>query len=228
MFTRFAVLALALVPLAASAQPMPMRAPGGVVPATAGITVQGHGTVRYPVKSVSFIAQARGNPDEAGALAMLRGAGVDDPTLGPIGSQLYNGPQTTLRGTIHDVTRAKLDRLAKAAADYVRAHPGANVDNVNFFTTSEGCVAHEQEARTAAVADARRKAQALAALAGVTIEGVAGVYESGGCPSAEGAQPYGPQGVPIDLGTLTASVYVVDTVTFTIAQGAPGTRRRTL
>src|ERR1700736_2323066 len=156
MVTRFAVLALALLPLAASAQPMqipiPARSAGGV--AAAGITVQGHGTVRYPVKTVSFIAQARGNPDEAGAVAMLRGAGVDDPVLGPIGAQMYNSPQTTLRGTIHDVTRAKLDRLAKAAADYVRTHAGASVDNVNFFTTSEGCVAHEQEARTAAVADA--------------------------------------------------------------------------
>jgi len=229
MMRRAAVFALALLPLAASAQPVPMR-PGAPGSSPQGITVQGRATVRYAVKTVQFVGTAHGNPDEAGALAAMRAAGVDDPVVGPLGSQMNSNAPTILRGTVRDVSQAKLARLSRAAADYGRAHPGASLDRVDFFAAPETCAPHEQEARSAALADARRKAQALAALAGVTLEGVVAVNEAGGCPSpADSGYPMAAQyGQPIDIGTLTASVAITEYVTFAISQGTPANRRRTL
>jgi Protein of unknown function (DUF541) len=229
MMKRLAVLGLMLLPLAASAQvpqSLPSRAflggPGGA----AGITVQGHGLVKFTVKTLAFVANARGPADEAGALAAMRAAGIDDAAVGPVGSQLYASNATTLRGTIRDVSRAKLDRIAQAAAAYVRAHPGVSLDNVNFFPHADDCPAQEQAARAAAIADARRKAQALAALADVTIEGVLAVNENSvGCPI--GDQPFG-GAVSFDVTTLTASIGMSESVTFAIVQGGASVRRRTL
>jgi hypothetical protein len=220
-----AVTALALLPLATSAQ-VPLPARGGGPGITAGITVQGHATVRYPVKTVQFTAQVHGAADEAGVIAAMRAAGIDDPVVGPAGSQLYRGNQSLLRGTIREVSRAKLEHVGQAAAQYVSSHPGAALDGVNFAATPEDCAAHEQAARGAALDDARHRADAIAAHAGVAIGGVAAVSESGGCP-------YGPDGMlgvfgsqQLDLGRLTASVTVLETVTFSIATATGPSRRR--
>jgi hypothetical protein len=177
-----------------------------------------------------FFAQTRGNADEPAVLAAMRAAGIDDPVIGPAGSQINNSPQTMLRGTVRDVTRAKLDRIAHAGLAYVLAHPGTAVDNVNFFAVADGCAQHEQEARVAAIADARRKAQALAALADVALDGIATVNENGGCPATGDVpmQGYGPSGLPLDLGTLTATISITENVTFAISSPPPPARRRTL
>jgi hypothetical protein len=223
MKIRLAVLAMVLLPLTASAQaPIPFR-----VPDTAGgITVTGFGFARIAVKTVKFSAQVRGFPDEAGALAAMRAAGIEEPLIGPSGPILPSGNQTLLRGTVRDVTRAKLDRLGEAAAAYVRAHPGSSVDSVYFQPLLDDCAAHEQAARTAALAEARRKADAIAALAKVSIDGVAAVTENGGCPLSidrgNGSQ------IEFDIGSLTATISVYDNVTFAISPGAASTRRRTL
>jgi hypothetical protein len=228
MKMRLVVLALVLLPLAASAQappaqPAPFRVPGSA----GGITVSGHGSVTVAVKTVQFIAQARGLPDEAGALAAMRAAGIDDPVVGPVGPQISSGNQAVLRGTIRGVTRAKLDRMGEAAASYVRAHPGSSLDNVVFSPVLDDCAASEQTARAAAMADARRKADALAALAGVSIDGVAAVNENGGCPITTDRNRYGGPG-DFDIGTLTSIIGVYENVTFAITPGTPSTRRRTL
>ncbi|MDQ6925906.1 MAG: hypothetical protein M3154_06695, partial [Candidatus Eremiobacteraeota bacterium] len=159
MKKRLVVLALVLLPLAASAQApaVPFRIPGSA----GGITVNGHGSVAVAVKTVQFTAQVRGVADEAGALAAMRAAGIDDPLVGPAGPQISAGNQALLRGTIRGVTRAKLDRMGEAAASYVSAHPGSAVDNVVFNPVLGDCAASEQAARAAAMADARRKADAL-------------------------------------------------------------------
>ena len=187
---------------------------------------------RFPVKTVTFVAYARGNADEAAVLAAMRAAGIDDPVIGPPGSQIGNGGQMMVRGTIHDVSRAKLDRISRAAMAYMVAHPGATVDNVNFAAAADDCAQYEQTARAAAFADARRRAQAIAALADVTLEGVAAVSEIGGCPlPVESAvQPYTQGAVPFDLGTLTATISVTESITFAITPApAPApARRRTL
>jgi hypothetical protein len=231
MFKRCAVFVLVLLPLAASAQsqvPVPRAGPGASAPQ--GIAVQGRGVVRYPVKTVTFIAQTRGNADEAAVLAVMRAAGVDDPVIGPAGSQINNGPQTMLRGTIRDVSRAKLDRIAHAGMAYALAHPGTAIDSVNFFAAADECAQHEQMARAAAIADARRKAQALAALTDVALDGIVAVGESGGCPAAGEApsQPFGGGNIPFDLGTLTATISINESVTFATVPAATPARRRTL
>lgn len=227
MLKRIAVLGIVLLPLVASAQvPVPPRNFGGALSAATGITVQGHGAVRFPVKDVQFIAQAHGDADDAAVLAALRAAGVENPVIGPTGPQLYANASTTLRGTVRDATRAKLESLGRAAGAYMLAHPGTRLDNVSFSVPNDACAPHEQGARSAAIADARRKAQALAALTGVTVEGVAAVSEFGGCPGpAENFQ--GPQG-QLDLGTLTSTVVVTENVTFTTAPASGSQPRRPL
>jgi uncharacterized protein YggE len=223
MKMRLAVLAVVLLPLAASAQGAPApRAPG-----PGGITVQGYGSVRIAVKAVQLTAQVRGVVDEANALAALRAAGVEDPAIGPNGSRIGNGTQVLVRGTIRGVTHAKLDHIAEAAAAYVAAHPGLAIDNVAFFARLDDCAQSEQTARAAALADARRKADAIALLASVSIDGVATVNENGGCPPATADPGYGGQG-QLDLGTLTSTIVVYEYVTFAISPGTASTRRRTL
>jgi hypothetical protein len=234
LLKRCAVLVFALMPLAASAQ-----APAGLqrigpgvpgAPGAGGITVQARAVVRYPVKTLSFLANTRGNADEPAVIAAMRAAGIDDPVIGPMGSQMNNGTQAMARGVIHDVTRAKLDRIGLAAAAYMAAHPGTTVDNVSFYAVTDDCAAREQAARAAALADARRKAEAIAALAGVALDGVAAVNESGGCPAAGDSPlpPFAQGGSPFDLATLTASVSVVENVTFAIVPGAATARRKAL
>ena len=227
MLKRIAVLGIVLLPLAASAQvPVTPRNIPGALSGAAGITVQGRGAVRFPVKDVQFIAQAHGDADEAAVLAALRAAGVENPAIGPAGPQLYANASTTLRGTVRDVSRAKLESLGRAAAAYMLAHPGTRLDGVNFSVPNEACAPHEQEARAAAVADARRKAQSLAALTGMTVEGVAAVSEFGGCPGpTENFQ--GPQG-QLDLGTLTSTVVITENVTFVTAPASGSLPRRPL
>jgi uncharacterized protein YggE len=222
MKKRLAVLAMVLLPVAASAQGPPIpRSPNA-----GGIIVQGYGSVRIPVKSVQLIAQVRGVVDETSALAALRAAGVEDPAMGPNGPRIGSGTQLLVRGTIHGVTRAKLDRVGEAAVAYMAAHPGTTVDNVAFSPRLDDCAPAEQTARAAAFADARRKADAIAALAGVSIDGVATVSESGGCPATTDSG-YGGQG-QFDLGTLTSTIVVNEYVTFAISPGTASTRRRTL
>jgi uncharacterized protein YggE len=224
MKKRLAFAVLALLPLAASAQvPIPGR------PATAGgITVQGRGSARYPVKTVQFAAQVRGVADEASVLSAMRAAGIDDPVLGPQGSMISRGTGSLVRGTIREVTQAKLERIGVAATQYIAAHPGAALDNVVLFPTPEECAVHEQVARTAALADARHKADAIAALAGVSIDSVAAVNENGGCPYGTDTayQAYG--NAQLDVARLTATVTVLESVTYAISTATGPTRRRPL
>jgi len=221
MKMRVAFLAMLLLPVAASAQAPPS------VPRPGGITVAGYGTVRVAVKTVQFTAQARGNVDEASALAAMRAAGVDDPSVGPFGPRISNGTQVLVRGTVRGVTHAKLDRIGEAAAAYVAAHPGVTLDNVVFSPRLDDCLPSEQTARAAALADARRRADAIAALAGVSIDGVASVNENGGCPTMP-ENSFNGGGGPFDLGTLTSTITVYEYVTFAISPGTASTRRRTL
>jgi hypothetical protein len=209
MIKRVAILVFALLPVGASAQALPVPVRTGP---PAGITVVGHGT--------------RGDVDDAAVLAALRAAGVVDPSIGPAGASVSSNAGTVLRGTITAVTREKLDRIAHAAADFVHQHPGSSVDNVTFAPRLDDCSKPEQAARTAALADARRKAQAIAALSGLSIGGIDAISETGGCPALPDGPPAGP-GLPFDLATLTTMIAVYDTVTYAIAP-PNGARRRTL
>ncbi len=221
MMKRFMVLALALLPIGASAQMVPVR--NGPPP---GITVMGHGSVRVPVGALQFSAYARGNVDEPAALAAMRAAGVVDPSIGPAGSLVSSNQGSLLRGTITGVTRAKLEQVGRAAADFVRQHSGVSIDNVNFTPRLDDCSKFEQTARTAALTDARRKAESIAALAGLSLGAVDAISETAGCPALPDGPPNGPN-MPFDMASLTTWISVFDTVTYSVAP-ANGARRRTL
>jgi len=216
------IAAVALLPLAAGAQTgVPVRPP----PANAGaggIAVLGQGSVRFAVRTLRFMAYARGNVEESSVLAAMRAAGIDDPSLGPAGPQFGPNQPVVARGTVRDLTRPKLERLGQAAADYIRAHPGTALDNVNFSAPLDQCPPHEQEARARAIADARRKAEAIASLTGIVLGAVASVNEQGGCPAdQDGFSP----ALQLDLTTFTAAVVVNEYVTFTVLPGSGGLRR---
>lgn len=217
-----AVLVLVLVPLAASAQ-VPVRGTGGA----GGIVVMGRGVVRTPVKVLRFTAQARGPADERAVLAVLRSAGIDDPVIGPAGPDVWvnSNSSTAVRGTIRDVSQAKLDKIGHSAAEYVRAHPGTVLDSIHFSAHIEDCAPIEQAARLAALSDARRRALAIAAASGVTLDEVVAVSENGGCPIE--SDQFNSSQQTLDLGTLTTTVTMFESVTYAIASGE-GARRRPL
>jgi hypothetical protein len=146
--------------------------------------------------------------------------------IGPNGPRIGSGTQVLVRGTIRGVTRAKLDRIGEAAVAYMAVHPGTTIDNVAFTARLDDCAPIEQTARAAAFAEARRKADAIAALAGVSVDGVASVNENGGCPPAQDAGYISP--AQFDIGTLMSTIVVNEYVTFAISPGTVSTRRRTL
>ncbi|BDE07299.1 hypothetical protein WPS_25750 [Vulcanimicrobium alpinum] len=244
MIVRLVVCAC-LIPLATSAQtpaappvrmaqiapPMMPVMPVAHPPALAGggIVVQGRGVARVAAKMLGFTAAARGPAQDDSVLAAMKAAGIDDAAVGIPGPQISLGPNqpTQLRGTIRNASPAKLASIARAASAYVQSHPGTAIDGVQFFARLDDCAMVEQTARAAALADARRKAQAIAASASVGLGSVAGVVETGGC--ASDGSPLDPSGRQyVDVDTLTARVSVVESVTFAIAAPDASQRRRAL
>jgi uncharacterized protein YggE len=237
MKKRLAALAVLLLlppPMSAGAQPGPFQSMPIAAPVrradsgtAAGITVSGFGRATVPVTTVRFVAFVRGNADEAGAIAAMRAAGIDEPAVGSPGNQLFFGSndngRSMLRGTVRNVTQAKLIAIGRAAESYVRAHPGSAVENVQFFGRLDDCPAAEQNARTMAIADARRRAGAIASALAVAVGSPVDVTENGGCNNTgDGGE------VPIDVSTLTSTLSLNVRITYGIAPPADGARRRTL
>jgi uncharacterized protein YggE len=224
MVKTFVLVALAAaLPVPASAQFMPPPARP-----VAGITVSASGAAKVQVHQVAFVALVRGNADQADVLKMLRGAGVENPSLGVEGAQIYPNAPTTVRGVVRDVSTAKLDLLGLAAGAYVRAHPGLTIESIRFVPPLIGCEAFEETARQSALAEARRKAAAIAAASGATLGTVRAVAETGGCPAVDDARSgFGPPPAWFDVNTLIATVTVYETVTYTLA-GSGGERRHPL
>ena len=98
-------------------------------------------------------------------------------------SQRITGYQVTNQLTVHVKDLAK---LAAVVDDSVSA--GATTINGISFRVSDQTAA-EAQARTAAVQDARARADALAAAAGVTITGVASISETSFTPPIWYGQP---------------------------------------
>ena len=221
MVKTFVLLALvAALPVAASAQFIPP--PAQPVP---GITVSARGTAKMQVRQVAFVAQVRGTADEADVLAMLRRAGVEDPSVGVESPQIFPGAPTIVRGVVRDVSIAKLNQLGLAAGEYVHAHSGLTIESIRCVPPLGGCETYEETARQSALAEARRKAAAIAAASGATLGAVRAVAESGGCPLPEDARAaFGPPPTWFDANTLTATVTVYETVTYALAE--PGGERR--
>jgi uncharacterized protein YggE len=220
MMKRLLAAALAaIVPVAANAQAGPPPRP------VAGITVLGHGAATMPVRDLAFVAIVRGNVDDADVVAMLRGAGVEHPTAGIETAQFNANTPTVVRGVVHDVSAARLEQLAKTAGAFVRAHSGATIDSIRFVPQLSGCDAVEESARVVALAQARRRAAALAAASGAGLGAVVRVSEAGGCPSSdENRAPYLASPDWFAMATLTATVSLYETVTFAITPGQRGSR----
>ncbi|HYZ14847.1 MAG TPA: SIMPL domain-containing protein [Candidatus Acidoferrum sp.] len=226
--TPWLAVTLTLLPLAAGAQmmgPMPVTTPyfrpAVASPPSSGITVVGASIQRVPVRDVRFIAFARGAADQQAVLDAMRGAGITDGSVTSAQGVVVGGNVAMLRGTITQVSRAKLDAIGAAAAAYVRAHPGASIDNVQLFAAASGCEEMEGKARTAALAEAHRRAEAIAAGSASRLGVVTGVDEGGGCPASGDSG----NGLPVDASSLTTSVTVTETVTYAIVPPSGSLRR---
>jgi uncharacterized protein YggE len=93
----------------------------------------------------------------------------------------YSGNTPKLVGyTVANLVAATLRDVARLgdAIDGALEAGATSIDRLAFGVSNQAEV--EQEARTKAVADARAKADVLAAAAGVSITGVASIAESGG------------------------------------------------
>lgn len=228
MKPHLAVLVLAALPLAAGAQimPAPPRLPMVVGPSpdrVAGISVSGRAVVQVPVRDAAVVAYARGDFDTNAALAALRAAGVDDPKIGPPDGMISAHSPAVLRGIVRNVTMKKLEDLQRAGVQFAAAHPGVAVDNVRFTArpSADACARAEEQARGQAFADARRRAQAIASLAGAVAGPVLAASESGGCPALAGDGPE----MSLDVSTMTTPITVFENLTFALTTADAAKRR---
>ena len=204
----------------------------GQTPAkVAGITVNGTGSVKtvpnraefsFGVTSTGKTASAalRANSAEiAKVIAALKTAGV---APADIQTQYVSlSPRTTENGetiigfTAHNSVSARIGELGKAGAVVDAAvEAGANEVSGPSLTRSDQDALY-RTALKAAIANARLKAQAIAAASGVRLGRVLGVAEGGSTPvplveTRAGA----PTGVPIEPGTQLIQASV--TVTFAV------------
>jgi uncharacterized protein YggE len=134
------------------------------------------------------IAKARSEAATAmtAVIAGLKGAGIADRDLQTSVVSVnpaydYSGNTPKLVGyTVANLVAATLRDVARLgdAIDGALEAGATSIDRLAFGVSNQAEV--EQEARTKAVADARAKADVLAAAAGVSITGVASIAESGG------------------------------------------------
>lgn len=119
-------------------------------------------------------------------LAALRTAGIEARDIQTSNLSLspaydYSGPTPRLTGhTLQNTVAVVIRELASvgAAIDGALEAGATTVDSISFRV--EDAAPHQQQARTLAVADARAKAEVLAAAAGVSIAGVGSISELGG------------------------------------------------
>ena len=158
-------------------------------------------------------------------LARLRGLGIAERDLqtsivavNPQYDYSREGKAPRLAGyTITNLVSAvirDIDRVG-AAIDAALAAGATSVDRIAFRVADPS--AAEAEARTAAVADARAKADILAAAAGLSIAGVAAILEPGGAipfpaqfPEMARMAATNDASTPVEPGTneVTASVTI--------------------
>jgi uncharacterized protein len=212
--------------IAGVAQPRLGRAAS--TPAARTITVSGHGTVAtVPDRaSFDFTVETRASTaaaaiarcsDEAAAVARaVKAAGVAPADLQT--SQVSLFPQTTQDGTAivgyaaSNTITAKSTLAAAGAIVDAAVKAGANgVSGPNLARSDEAAI--YKTALKNAVADAKDKAGALAAAAGLTLGGVQSLAEGAGVAPVVFAQKAADASVAIEPGTQTVTADV--TVTYT-------------
>ena len=215
-----ALIALAAVAAVTRADDAPAAAgePGD------GITVQGTGTVNtVPDRAqISFGVETRaatakaalsGNAAEMRrVIAAVKAAGATDvqtqsvslqPQYSEAGAVQSYVAQNSVSGTIRDLAKAGavIDAAVDAGANQVYGPSLSRGDQAELY----------RQALKAAVADARSRAQALAAAANLSLGRVTQILESGSAPSPVfSAAKADEAGTPIEAGTqqIVASVQV--------------------
>jgi hypothetical protein len=182
-----------------------------------GITVYAMGTSEALAHDVNVVVYVRGGTGtDTEAIAAMRAAGIENPTVTSPSYIVNANSSLALRGTIRNVSHEKLDAIGKAAFAFAIAHPGTNIDSVQFFGTSMDCPAVETQARVAAFAEAQRRARAIAALAGVKIGTPTSVTENGGCITNGQTSNF-----PVDAVTFLMRVTVNENITYSIVRPGP-------
>ena len=171
-------------------------APAGAqsVPPVAGISVQGHGTVRRPADLARFTVVVGNRQNPAGGLggadalvAALKRAGIADAAVGSPGGNVASAQSfATVTGSVRKPTPASVSALVAT----VQADPGASavvIQNINFALALDDCSDAQAVADQAALDDARAHAQRLATAAHVQLGAVVGITEftpaTGPCPT---------------------------------------------
>lgn len=226
-----AALGLAVVALAGAARPESASGLAAQLRAD-GITVNGSAAVRaVPDRAdFSFGVQSTGRTASAAldanslemrkVIATLRDAGVAAADIQTqqvaLSPRLSDNGETILGYIAQNTVTARLRDLDRAGA-VIDAAVAAGANQVYGPSLSRSNEAElYRTALRSSVADARTKAQAIAAAAGVTLGAVVGVTETGGAPvPIEGKGAATADAAPIEPGTqdILASV----TVTFAVA-----------
>lgn len=201
-----AALLLAAIPLAAGAQL--------ASPAPQTIVVDGLGGAGGPVSGAIIVALVRGGgTDLPGLQAALSKVGIvevvaDNTFLS------HNGLAVGIRGRLPVLSVAAVATATDAVRSYVQAHRGASVVRIVFQGLAVDCPPIAASARTAALADARARADAIAQGNGRHLGSVVSVTEHGGCPPGG---RLGSAGYAIDPQTLTMSVSIKESVIYAMA-----------
>ena len=234
MRPRWALLiaAVLLVASAIAGVAQPRLGRSADAPAAKTITVSGNGTVTTVPDRASFFftvetraataaaAIARNGDVSASVAQAIKGEGV--PAADVQTSQLSLSPQTTQDGTtiigyVASNTISVTSTIGKAGTIVdAAAHAGADgVSGPSLSRSDESSL--YKDALRSAVSDAKDKAAALAAAAGLTLGGVQSIQEGAGqTPIPWAAAKADVSAVPIEPGTQT----ITANVTVTYAAGA--------
>lgn len=167
---------------------------GGALPASSpgGITVVGRSVVRVRPDVVRFTARFNLRPMSMDGLlsqidAVTQGfvkAGVDANTmshdLGPIyAPQMQNqGIELTVSGSAHPAPAAQLAAVYQKVMTSLSPINGVTFQNFSASFGLQDCSAAEEQARSGAIADAHRRAQAIARDENVSLGALLGVSET--------------------------------------------------
>ena len=224
-------LGLAVVALAGAARPESASGLAAQLRAE-GITVNGMGSIRavpdradfsFGVQSTGRTASAALDANSAEmrkVIAALREAGVAAADIQTqqvaLSPRLSDNGETILGYIAQNTVTARLRDLDRAGA-VIDAAVAAGANQVFGPALSRSNEAElYRNALRSSVADARTKAQAIAAAAGVTLGAVVGVTETGGAPvPIEGKGAPTADAAPIEPGTQEIQASV--TVTFAVA-----------
>lgn len=230
MNARLLAMATSLLLAVTSAASAQMPRPGAIS-GQGGITVVGRAAVRVRPDVVRFTARFSLRPTSMDALlsqvdTVTQGfvqAGVDanaiSREIGPLfAPQMQNqGIELTVNGTSRPAPVAQLAGMYARVMTSLNPISGVTFQSFNAIYGLQDCASGEEQARAAALADARRRAQAIAHDAGVTLGELLNASETSlGPVSCNVVQP-GVQNGSLDMSPQPmVSVNMQITVTYSV------------